>query len=334
MKTQIKTLTKQAFYAFAGIATLLAYFPVVVSAAQITDRSVEIGSSLASASTTYQFTFTVPTSTAIKSVQLAACQEASGGCTAVTGFSGASANLTGQPTNIGASDWVDESTATALKIKSATNTTSPSAGIVINFDTVTNPSSNGTYFFQITTYSDDAYTTAIDTGTVATSTAAEVTVTAAVDETLTFTVTNTSVDLGTLTSSTTGSGTSNLLAGTNASSGYAITYTGTTLTSGSDTITAMAAATTSSQGSEQFGLNLKDNATPNVGAEASGGTGAAATGYATADNFKFASGDTVASASGASADTTYTVSYIANVASSTEAGTYTTTIDYVATAQF
>jgi len=98
----------------------------------------------------------------------------------------------------------------------------------------------------------------------------------------------------------------------------------------------MSSATTSSVGSEQFGINLKNNATPDVGAECSGSApiAAAATGYSTADNFKFVSGETVASASNAINTTTCTISYLANIAGTTEAGSYTTTLTYIASGTF
>lgn len=133
-------------------------------------------------------------------------------------------------------------------------------------------------------------------------------------------------------------GTANTLeARTNASSGYTLTYLGSTLTSPDlDTIDAMSVKGTSSAGSEQFGLNLKDNATPNTGAEPSGGTGAPSGDYNTADQYKFVA-DTItpmASAAGSTAATTYTVSYIANVSDTTEAGAYSTTITYVLTGNF
>ena len=117
---------------------------------------------------------------------------------------------------------------------------------------------------------------------------------------------------------------------------FTITVSGSTLTSGTYTIDAMATAAASSQGTEQFGINLVDNATPNVGANPSGSApiGSAATGYATADQFKLSSGDTVASASNDINTTTFTVSYIANISSATPAGSYSTTLTYAATANF
>jgi hypothetical protein len=115
--------------------------------------------------------------------------------------------------------------------------------------------------------------------------------------------------------------------GTNASNGYTMTVAGNTLTSGANTITAIGASNVaSSVGTEQFGMRMS----------ASGGTGAVAVPYAAAgfalDTAAFP--DIVATASGSSANTTYSARYIANITSSTEAGAYTSTLTYVATANF
>lgn len=143
------------------------------------------------------------------------------------------------------------------------------------------------------------------------------------------------MSLGTLTTSTTGSGTSQIGISTNASSGYSITVNGTTLTSGANNIDALATQTASAQGSEQFGINLRDNATPNVGADASGsGTATPTANYNTADQYRFVTGDLVASKASPDAHRLFTVSYIANVAGDTAAGSYTSTLTYIATANF
>src|SRR5581483_7753190 len=136
-------------------------------------------------------------------------------------------------------------------------------------------------------------------------------------------------------------------------SGYNITYSGATLTSGSNTVSAMTSATTSVRGTSQFGLDLVTNDgtaytnAPNVTGSAninpsSGGThqGKVGTGYDTAGTFKFTtSGDTVASSNfgGSSAPSDsqiYTVSYIVNANGAQPVGTYTTTLTYVCTATF
>lgn len=320
------------------LALVITTFSQSVSAAQITARSVTIGSSVASASTTYTFNFTVPSATAIKSVAFQACTTASGTCTTPSGFSVTSSTVPSQPTGLGAASGWTVSTATAgsLRVVNASNSTAPSGSQAVFFGAVINPSAtNSTFFFRMTTYSDATWTTPIDTGTVATSTAGQITVTASVDEALTFTLASATASLGTLTTSSTGSATSSLTASTNGSLGYSITVNGTTLTSGSNTITALSSPTASSVNNKQFGLNLVANATPSVGAAVSGsGTGTAASGYNTANSYKFVTGDTIASASGPTNSNTFTVSYIANIDGSTAAGTYSTLLTYIATANF
>ena len=167
----------------------------------------------------------------------------------------------------------------------------------------------------------------------------QVAVSATVTQALSFSISTNSIGFGTLSSSAaryanaagTGSATEveahTLVAGTNSGSGYTITVNGNTLTSGSYTITAIGATNTaSSPGNEQFGLRMT----------ATGGTGTVSAPYAAA-GFAFDTAvfpDEVASAPGASADTTYSVRYLANIASDTEAGSYTATLTYVATGNF
>lgn len=321
-----------------GASSLLFFAVGQVRAAQATSRTLTLGSSVASATTTYGFSFVLPSSTVLQSAAFAVCTTASGTCTTPTGFSNSSSTLTAQPTNLGdASGWtVNTSTAGSLRLSKSGNSAAPTGTTTVSFSNVTNPSAtNSTFFVRMTTYSDASWTTAVDTGTFASSTAGQITVTASVDETLTFTLSSATAALGALTPSTTGSATSTMSASTNASSGYTISVSGATLTSGANTIPAMAANASSSQGTGQFGINLVANTVPSVGSNVSGtGTGAAATNYDTANSFRFVSGDTVASAGGATNSNTYTVSYIANIAGNQAAGSYSTVLTYVATATF
>lgn len=329
---------KRIAYGFSILAMLMIYFPNMASAAQITARSVTIGSSAASANTTYAFTFTVPTSLAIKSVGFAACTTASGACTPAPGFSASTSTLTGQPVNLGvAAGWtVSTATPGELRLSNGSNATVPSGAITVGFSNVTNPSAtNATFFLRMTTYSLATWATPIDTGVVAASTAGQVTVTAAVDETLTFTLATATVALGTLSSAATNSGTSSMTAATNGGTGYSITVAGNTLTSGTNTIAALASPTASLINNPQYGLNLMLNTTPAVGAIVTGtGSGVAATGYNIANSYKFVSGDTVASATLPTNSNVYTSSYIANISGATAAGAYSTVMNYVATANF
>lgn len=325
-------------YSVLAVALLLASYSSTVLAAQITGRSVTIGSSAASASTTYAFTFTVPSATVLQSAEFMACTTASGACTMPPGFSVASSTLTAQPTNLGdAAGWtVNTATAGSLRLSKSGNAAAPTGAQTVSFSNVVNPSAtNSTFFLRMTTYSGATWTGAVDTGTVATSTAGEVTITATVDETLVFTLGTTTVPLGSLTTSTTGSGTSTMSASTNASNGYSITVAGNTLTSGANTITALATPTASTTNTKQFGLNLMSNSTPAVGSNVTGsGSGVPATGYNTTNLFKFVSGNVVASASAPTNSNTYTASYIANIDGVTPPGSYSTVLRYVATANF
>jgi len=164
----------------------------------------------------------------------------------------------------------------------------------------------------------------------------QVAVSGTVSESMSFSLGATSVALGTLSTSAVASSSHTVILATNAASGLVLTYSGVTLTSSGNTITAMSTAAASSVGTEQFGINAKDNATPNVGAECSGTApiAAAATGYSTADSFKFVTGETIISSAAGINSTSCTLSYIANIAGATEAGSYTTTLTYTATATF
>lgn len=160
------------------------------------------------------------------------------------------------------------------------------------------------------------------------------------DQSLTFSITGATVNLGTLNTSNTGNAANTITIATIATNGFTITATGNKVSltnADGDTITAMGAtAVASVQDTEQFGINLVDNATPNVGSDPSGTAplGSAANQYNTADLFAWASGATIATSTSAIGSTTFTISYIGNVGNDTEDGTYAMTITYAATANF
>ncbi len=208
--------------------------------------------------------------------------------------------------------------------------------IIITYDATSsvNPSSPTTYGIGITGAFGDS-------GTITVSIVSDdqVAIDATVAQSITFSISDNSVSFGTLTAgaaryaSGTASGDTseveahNVIVGTNAANGYTMTASGTTLTSGGNTINPIGAANTASAiGTEQFGLRMN----------ASGGSGAVAVPYAAA-GFAFDSAafpDVVASSGTASANTTYSARYIANITSNTEAGSYTSTITYSATANY
>lgn len=357
MKNISKAISTSRFtrlVARLGVVALLVnlLIPLSATASQITSRSLTLGTSQGATSTSHNFEFTLPSSTTVKSIAFLYCTTPSGSCVTPTGLTTTTAALNGAPANLGgAGSWTVGGTPTngLVQIANSSNTGSPTANATVNFNTITNPtlSGNSTVFYvRITSYSDASWTTPVDSGDVAGSVTNQIQVTASVDESLSFCAfqtgstcaggTGATVALGTLSSSAATTGTSKMVAGTNASSGYAIQYTGATLT-GPSTITATGTTgATSSTGSAQFGINVANNTSPSVGVAPSGGSGSGSTNYATANTFSYvASTPTqIASAVGASADTVFTVSYLANIPSNQQAGAYSTTITYICTSTF
>jgi len=253
---------------------------------------------------------------------------------------------------------------------SGTDAMVTSTQYVVRINNVTNPNAaNTSYYLRVYTYTgNDGSTGQVDFGAVALSTARQISVAANVQESLTFCVgtsgtgcgggglTGTSVNLGTgadnvLSASTPSGGTSLMAVDTNATSGYAITYITTSpggtggstcagsLSSTNDCITdAGGTAGTFTAGTSKFGINLKANTTPCLGANVSGsGSGTASGQYNIADNYAFQAGSTprtVASASGPTLSNLYTVSYVAQAGNTTKPGAYSATFTWIATGTF
>lgn len=349
---------------------LLQAFPFsMASASQITTRGLTLQAGISDGGAkpggvvNHLFNFTLPSSSSVGSIKFEYCTLAAGVCTMPTGLVTTSATL-------GA-----ENGATGFTIVNTTNgapyltrtAASANGAVWYRLDNVTNPTTtNQTFFVRISTYATtDASLTATDAGTVAASTATQIVIDGTMPESLVFctgATVGTTVNVPDCAKATAGAisfnqlfsptdtatASSQMAASTNAGSGYVITVNGPTLTSGSNTVTAMGAPTTGVKGISQFGLNLKLNtvltSTVPVGIEvlpATNGTnyrGQALAGYNTVDTFKFTSGDSVAdSANGGAGGTDaqiFTVSYIVNVPGSQPAGTYTTTLTYICTPTF
>lgn len=353
LQVKAREISSKFFIVFSililtAVSLQAAFFPGAASALQLTTRSLTLGSSAPNASTTYKFDFNTTTTATFQSFSAQICDTASGSCSAPSGLVTTSSTL--NSTDLSGTWSVNNGTAGSLRgsASGASSTTALTDKEII-FGAVTNPTAtNTTYYARITLYSDTGWATPVDTGTVAASTAAAINLTATVDETLTFCsgtsgittsscagATGSSVAFGTLSPSATNSGVSQLGVGTNGVGGYSITVNGATLTSGGNTISALAAQTASSIGSEQFGLNLRDNATPNVGTDPDGsGTATPTANYNTVDSYRFVTGDSIASKNGSDQFRRYHASYIANINTATEAGSYTATMTYIATAIF
>ena len=188
------------------------------SANQVTSRSVLISTGQAGATgVTYTFGFAPNQSptTAIQSLKFQACTTALGACTAPHGLVFTSAvastmvgwtnNATAFSTNAGSNNCTASASIICVTRTQAAVETGTTARTLL-FTTITNQDVNAgncggavncTFFVRMTDFSDTAYLTALDTGTMASSTTQGLTVNATIQETLTFCVGATAINDGT-----------------------------------------------------------------------------------------------------------------------------------------
>lgn len=158
---------------------------------------------------------------------------------------------------------------------------------------------------------------------------------------LQFAVSNTNLDVGVLTSTTTKTANATFSVKTYLASGYTVKQTSPGPTNGSYTLAGMSAAGVSAPGTEQFGINLRANTSPvTFGAnpyqnpDVTFSHGQVAAGYNTPNQYKYVQNDTIAYSDESSGQTDYTISYIFNVSNLTAGGTYTLRHVLVATSTF
>ncbi len=401
LKRSTALLAALTFAATLTVVNIASIFSNSVGAAQLSARSLTLTSTLAGDETsgaansetngsdaahTVGFTTGATGSSAV-AVRLLYCTAAIGTCTTPTGLVTTSATVQGQT---GVSGLVVDSVAVNGTIDLDTGTFGNSTASTISMENITNPTSVGTFFVRITTYSDN-FTTEVDYGTVASSITEGIQITARVAETLGFSTTGSFAgvgDPGTACDPVTGSGaitlgdpTETTLAitqaydnysafriYTNAVNGVSINFEGDTLrhSNTTDTITALASETAADFGVEQFGLGVDvvngTNAAVAIASSAStldmthvdqaadfggagqiaistdydGGAGTMLDAGAGTALFNYAV-DTVTEIADSSSYVlcnTAAVRYMANIAPTTAAGTYTTTIVYSAVPQY
>jgi hypothetical protein len=386
----------------------LVLFAGSANAAQITARKLTISSSANGsinvgnpgeggngARAKYTFSFTVPTTGNIGSVLFQICTTPLPGttCTSPTGFTAANVTavtttgtgfssgftvntstvLTGAPYNCtGASPGRTNCIAisrTAASVTSGAAVTAEFGASGSNY--VTNPTTdNQAFFVRMTTYSDNAFATPVDQGSVANSTAQQIDITAKVQETLNFSVGSTvttpgasctafsdsgALALGDLTEGTLSfqqayDAHSYFRLSTNANGGTVVYYSGDTLKSGSNSIAAAgttqptpSTAVASATGTSQFGLAVDSSDTQS--GDGHSFTSLAATAPYAAGNGTITNGGTalfafapssvttpvqIASASGTVTCDTGSVRYLGNISTTTPPGIYTTSITYLA----
>lgn len=157
------------------------------------------------------------------------------------------------------------------------------------------------------------------------------------------------INLGTLSSASTATGTATFHVRAYVDSGYTVlTMNDPPVQEEGSHLAAMSSPAASSVGTEQFGINLVNNLTSctpaapaNFGANpvpipsSAFANGQAATGYNTCGLFKYNKGDVVAQSNGKGwGETDYTISYITNINPVSKAGKYNMTQDLVAVTTF
>lgn len=331
---------------------LFAVQPIVGQRAEalpLLDRSLRIENSDPGATTrhTYQYSYAT-TGQPVGSLMFEYCTSPleAIACEAPSGMNATGAVLTSQTGETGYFVLAAQTNRIVLTRAPALPPTSNPSQYV--FDHIVNPDgSHPTFYVRITTHlSTDASDAYLDYGAVVNATTTGLAISGEVPPILNFCVgltigsdcssaSGNLIDLGDLSTSHASSGTSQMMAATNAEFGLAIGAYGTTMTSGNNVIPALTVPTPSAPGNAQFGMNLRANSNPAVGLDPAGGGIATPTAnYNISDRYTFNSGDIVAVSSAATDIRKFTSSYIVNITPSQAPGVYTATLTYICTATF
>lgn len=314
------------------------------------DRFVQIADSADSATTTHLIGFTITNTTQpLGSIELEFCSNTpipNTACTTPAGLDLSGATLASHSGETGFTIDPSSTSSTFILTRTAAipGAISPSQ---YRFDSILNPSSAGSYYIRISTFSStDASGSALEDGGVVFAIVPRLAVSAEVPPYLTFctavtisglncaSATSYFIDFGEFSTTTTSKSSSQFVVATNAPGGFSVFIAGTTLTSGNNTIAALGGAP-STPGTGQFGINLRANSAPAVGTDPAGpGTASPVANYNTPNSYRFTNGDTLVSSPITSDLKKFTVSYITNVAASQPSGVYNSTFTYICLANF
>jgi len=325
------------------------YFVLNAHADKLINRSWQILSAVPGATTQYVTSFTVNTNTMIGSLTIEVCANTpvqDDACTVPTGLDLSNVTLSSQT---GITDFsVANTSVNTILLTRTPSVITPPQPVSLTFNNVVNPSSIGSYYPRLTTYaSDDGSGSAIDFGGLAFSINNGLTISSKVPPYIVLcsavSINNYDcsaangdyLNLGELSATTTKSAESQLVVYTNAPNGFNVQMSGNTLTSGNNVVPAIANPDVSRPGTAQFGINLRANTSPTVGADPVGpGSGTPSTNYDVPNKYLFNNGDIIASGTTSQDYRKYTVSYIANVPKDQATGVYVSTITYTGTGSF
>lgn len=350
-RLQVRHLASGLLAALLIAAGPLYAFVLHTDAAEFATRQLQVSDNQVGVGTNYKLSFSGQSAGSIQSIRLQLCTNdpfPGTPCTPPAGLNFLSGVLSAQSGMTGFTVH-PSSTANELILTRATPIATIAGLASYTLSGAVNPSAAGTYYGRLETFaSADATGPSHDAAGLAVAYMDNlVSVSTEVPPYLLFctgntivaydcnTATGSYVDFGEFSSTKTSTGQTQFIVATNADFGYTIRALGTTLTSGTNVIPALAAPDISRKGVSQFGLNLRANSTPPTGADVQGtGTGVVMAGYNTPNQYKFASGDVLVSSPDPDYFRLFTVSYIANVSTGQAPGVYVSSLQYIALASF
>lgn len=267
-------------------------------------------------------------------------------CVAPTGFDLSSASIINQS---GETGFAIDAGSTQNMLILTRPAFLPTSGVsTYEIGSVVNPTVDGTYYIRLLTYTSvDGTGLPIQYGGIAISNNTPLVLSTEVPPYLYFctgleivsydcsSASGFFVDLGELSKTQAKTSSSQMVTATNAASGFSISVAGTTFTSGNNIVDAIINPTTSIPGSNQFGINLRDNSNPDVGADPVGpGLSTPKPDYNILNKFKFVAGDSIVSSPTPQDYRKFTVSYLINTSNALPPGYYATTLTYICLANF
>ncbi len=350
-RNQLRNVNFLATSVFFIISLVLTLLSPQAFAGELRNRTIIIGDSKASATTTHRFNLETVDATTIGSIRFQYCSNSPltiDPCVAPAGLNVSGSTITAQS---GVTGFSISPATTANELVITRVPGAVAAGpLSYTFDSVVNPSTiDAVNYVRISVYDNVNGTgTILDSGSVVFVVEDLFDIDAYVPPYLTFCVAVTVSlncsstsgflgDFGEFSTTAPVTETTQMSAATNDSSGYNIFMDGQTLTSGANIIPALATQSGSVAGQSQFGINLRANTVPVAGADPENGvaaSGSAAATYNTANQFRFVSGDRIAGSSISTGYNKYTVTYLINVSAAQMPGVYATTLTYTAVASF
>ena len=316
---------------------------------QIQRRSLTLSDPVSSATAQYKFGMQLPGMDTVQTIVFEVCANdpfPESSCTPPSGFDASGAVLLSEAGEVGFA-LSPQSTANKIVIMRPPLAASQQQSSY-EFGGIKNPDTEGSYYVRLLTYQDGNLAGVPSyTGGIAFAINQNISITATVPPYLLMCVgvtiagydcTNVQgdyVNFGELSSRVTSQGTSQILAASNARSGYSIYAGGTTMTSGNNVIPALTGATAAAVGTGQFGINLRANSSPQGGQDVTGTCfGAPTPSYSQINRFTFNPGDAIAVTTQPDEARKYTVTYMVNVPAGQAPGVYVSTMSYVALGTF